>query len=106
MEFGIRYLGLCFKGLNHPYMNKAFSHNVSRFCFRCLSLFICHFCITTGLFVEWGRRIEKKSGPLFIISLCEFVSFQEDTNLISHSEIPVLGIRFRRYRVASADFVD
>lgn len=48
------------KGLNHPYMNEAVSHKVSRFCFKFLSLFICHFCITTRLFVEWGRRIEKK----------------------------------------------
>jgi len=42
------------KGLNHPYMNKAFSHKVSRFCFRCFSLFICHFCITAGLFCWMG----------------------------------------------------
>jgi hypothetical protein len=64
------------KDLNYPYMNKAFSHKGSRFCFICLSLFICHFCITTGLFcwmVYWNWR---KS---------EFVSFQEDTNLISRS---------------------
>jgi len=43
-------------------MNKAFSPKVSRFCFRCWSLFICHFCLTTGLFVEWGSRIGKKVG--------------------------------------------
>ena len=73
------------KGLNHPYMNKAFSHKVSRICFRCWSLFICHFCITTGLFVEWGSRIEKIKWIAVHYFFCEFVSFQEDTNLISHS---------------------
>jgi len=72
------------KSLNHPYMNKAFSRKVSRFCFRCWSLFICHFCITTGLFVEWGSRIEKKWVDIHYF-FCELVSFQEDTNLISYS---------------------
>lgn len=46
------------KGLNHACVNKAFGHNASRFCLRCL--FICHISITTGLFVECGKRIEKK----------------------------------------------
>jgi hypothetical protein len=79
-----------------------FSRKVSRFCFRCWSLFICHFRITTGLFVEWVSRIKKRgSYSLFLLWVC-LVPRRHwfDFSL----EIPVLGIRLRRHRVASAAY--
>lgn len=49
------------KGLNHPYMNKAFTHKVVGFALD-VSLCLSVTSVVPRLFVEWGSRIKKKSG--------------------------------------------
>lgn len=81
------------KSLNCGYVNEAFRRKRSIFYFRCSPLFLCHISITAGLFFKFGRRTERSHVAIECF-LFWFLSFQEDTNFISHSEIRVLRTSF------------